>query len=454
LAQELRESLKKEKISAQSVDRTNNTRILVKFSSAADAENVKSLLDKDFTDLKELSRSQEGDSVSLILGMSETEMNAVEQQSVDQALETIRNRIDQFGVSEPDIRREGQNRLLIQLPGIQDSQRAKELIGKTALLEFKLVDDQHDVESAIKGTVPPGLEVLYDIKGGKTAYLVKKRSLLTGAYLTHAKVNIDSQYREPYVSIEFDKKGARLFEKITEENVKKRLAIVLDNKVYSAPVIQEKISGGQARITGRFTSEEARDLAIVLRAGALPAPVNIMEERTVGPSLGTDSIHKGLIAGLIGGFLVMVFMLLYYKLSGLMADVALIVNLLLMAAGLAAFQATLTLPGIAGFILTIGMAVDANVLIFERIREELAIGKSPRAAIEAGYERSSLTIFDANVTTLIAAVVMFQFGTGPIKGFAITLSLGVIASVFTALVLTREVYEYFLIQRKIKTISI
>ena len=232
------------------------------------------------------------------------------------------------------------------------------------------------------------------------------------------------------------------------------MAIVLDNHVYSAPVIQEKIAGGEARITGRFTTEEARDLAIILRAGALPAPVNILEERTVGPSLGADSIRKGLLSMCIGGLLVITFMLIYYKTAGLIADVALFLNILLIGAGLAGLQATLTLPGIAGIILTIGMAVDANVIIFERIREEMALGRTPRAAIDAGYDRATLTILDANVTTLIAAVVLFQFGTGPVKGFAVTLSLGVIASLFTALILSRLIFNYISVNRKVKTLSI
>jgi preprotein translocase subunit SecD len=313
----------------------------------------------------------------------------------------------------------------------------------------------------LKGDVPPGDEIVYQIEENpatrrttKTPFLLKKRTLLTGAYLTDARVQIDSQFNEPYVSINFDKKGARIFERITADNVNKRLAIVLDQNVYSAPVIQEKIAGGQARITGRFTAEEARDLAIVLRAGALPAPVNILEERTVGPSLGADSIHKGLLSMLIGGLLVVIFMIIYYKMAGLIADVALVLNIMLIGAGLAGFQATLTLPGIAGIILTIGMAVDANVIIFERVREELALGRTPRAAIDAGYSRATLTILDANVTTLIAAVVLFQFGTGPIKGFAVTLSLGVVASMFTALVLSRMIFDYILMYRQVKTLSI
>jgi len=288
----------------------------------------------------------------------------------------------------------------------------------------------------------------------KQPYLVKKRTLLTGEYLTDARVQIDSQFNEPYVAIEFDRKGAKLFERVTGENVKKRLAIVLDNKVYSAPTIQEKIPGGSARITGSFNTQEAHDLAIVLRAGSLPAPVEIIEERTVGPSLGHDSISKGLYSMVVGGILVLIFMVFYYKGAGLIADFALILNILLIAGGLAAFGATLTLPGIAGIILTIGMAVDANVLIFERIREELRLGKTPIASVSTGFDRASLTILDANVTTLIAALVLFQFGTGPVKGFAVTLSLGVLASVFTALVISRLVFDYLYVSIRVKSLSI
>jgi preprotein translocase subunit SecD len=277
---------------------------------------------------------------------------------------------------------------------------------------------------------------------------------LTGEYLTDARVQIDSQFNEPYVSIDFDNKGARLFERVTEANVKKRLAIVLDGHVYSAPVIQEKISGGSARITGHFTTEEAHDLAIVLRAGALPAPVEILEERTVGPSLGRDSIEKGILSMIIGGILVILFMGVYYKGSGLIANVCLVLNILLIAAGLAAFEGTLTLPGMAGIILTIGMAVDANVLIFERIREEIRLGKTPNAAVETGFGKATLTILDSNLTTLIAAVVLYQFGTGPVKGFAVTLSIGIVASMFTAIIVARLIFDYFIFQRRVKRISI
>lgn len=461
ISQEIREQLKKEHIRNITIDRVGGIKISAQIKNEESIEKFQALLDDQFKDLRELSNNKVDGVQTIMLDIPDSDRDQIEKLAVDQALETIRNRIDQFGVSEPDIRRQGENRILIQLPGIKDTQRAKDLIGKTALLEFKLVDDTQSLDNALKGNLPPGREILYKIdedpqtqRTSKTPFLLKKRTLLTGAYLTDARVQIDSQFNEPYVSINFDKKGARIFERVTADNVNKRLAIVLDNSVYSAPVIQEKIAGGQARITGRFTTEEARDLAIILRAGALPAPVNILEERTVGPSLGADSIRKGLLSMCFGGLLVVLFMVIYYKTAGLIADVALFLNILLIGAGLAAFQATLTLPGIAGIILTIGMAVDANVIIFERIREEIALGRTPRAAIDAGFDRATLTILDANVTTLIAALVLFQFGTGPVKGFAVTLSLGVIASLFTALILSRMIFDYILMNRKLKTLSI
>ena len=461
ISQDLRSLMKKERIKHIGLQRMDDSKIIVKLPDQTDINGFEGLLDKEFKDLRILSKSTEDGIFTVKMDLPDKEADQIKKLAVEQALETIRNRIDQFGVNEPDIHRQGENRILIQLPGIKDSKRAKAIIGRTALLEFKLLDDTHDLNAALKGDIPPEDEILYEIKEEtetgrfiKIPLLIKKQTLLTGAHLTDARVQIDSQYNEPYVSITFDKKGGRDFARITEANVKKRLAIVLDNKVYSAPVIQEKISGGQARITGKFSTDEAHDLAIVLRAGALPAPVTILEERTVGPSLGSDSIRKGLISMCVGGILVVLFMVVYYKGSGLIADIALILNIIMIAGGLAGFQATLTLPGIAGIILTIGMAVDANVLIFERIREEMNLGKTPRAAVDTGYDRATLTILDANVTTLIAALVLFQFGTGPVKGFAVTLSLGVISSVFTALVLTRIVFDYLLSQRKMKTLSI
>jgi preprotein translocase subunit SecD len=461
VAQDLRSTFRTERLKGASVNRVDTTKIAVEIRDPDSADPFEALLDKEFRDLRILSRSKNDGILTVVMDLPTRETEQIKNMAASQALETIRNRIDQFGVSEPDIRRQGEERILIQLPGIRDTQRAKDLIGKTALLEFKLLNETGDIDAALKGNPPPGSEVLYQINEDKetrrirkTPFLVKKRAALTGKYLTDARVQIDSQYNESYVSIKFDKKGARIFERVTEENVKKRLAIVLDNKVYSAPVIQEKISGGEARITGSFTTEEARDLAIVLRAGALPAPVTVLEERTVGPSLGSESIRTGIASMCVGGILVIIFMIVYYRVSGIIADLALVLNIILIAGGLAGFQATLTLPGIAGIILTIGMAVDANVLIFERIREETALGKTPRAAVDAGYDRASLTILDANVTTLIAALVLFQFGTGAVKGFAVTLSLGVLSSLFTALIFTRLVFDYILIYRKVKRLSI
>lgn len=462
IAQEMRGLLKEERIRYRALDIAAGDHISLVLAEKADRAEFNTLVEREFGRLDVRSEEIGNERVEVQIRLPVEEAQNTRDMAVRQALETIRNRIDQFGVSEPDIRRQGEDRILVQLPGVQDTQRAKDLIGKTALLEFKLVDETHDVNQALQGDVPQGSEILYsyqiDPETGQRAqrvpYLLRQRTLLTGANLTDARVQIDSQYNEPYVSLAFDRKGARIFERITEENVKKRLAIVLDDRVYSAPVIQEKISGGQARITGNFSTEEANDLAIALRAGALPAPVDILEERTVGPSLGTDSIRQGLLSMLVGGALVVIFMVIYYRTAGLIADVALILNIVLIAGGLAAFQATLTLPGIAGIILTIGMAVDANVLIFERIREELHLGKTQRSAVEAGYDRATLTILDANVTTLIAALVLFQFGTGPVKGFAVTLSLGVVASLFTALIVTRQIFDFLLIQRGLKRVSI
>ena len=459
--QDIRQLIRKERIRNVTLQSPGSRKIDVNVEGAEHIAEFKKLLNDELGDMQKKIRIDGNDILELSLLLRDDEVDHIKRLAVDQALETIRNRIDQFGVSEPDIRLQGHNRILIQLPGISDTERAKQLIGKTAQLEFKLVDDTGDVTAAANGQVPPGRQVLYreeaDSQTGsvrKIPYLLKKRAVLTGAYLTDARVQIDSQYNEPYVSIEFDKKGARIFERVTEDNVGKSLAIVLDDKVASAPVIQEKISGGQARITGQFDMEEARDLAIVLRAGALPAPVKIIEERTVGPSLGADSIRYGLISMLIGGICVVVFMMIYYKGSGVIADFALLLNIVLIAAGLSALQATLTLPGIAGVILTIGMAVDANVIIFERIREELALGRTPFSAVDAGFNRATLTILDANVTTLIAAVVLFQFGTGPVKGFAVTLSLGVLASMFTALILARLVFDIILKKRNVRSLSI
>ena len=404
---------------------------------------------------------RQGEGGEYLIEMVQGARQRVEDLAVRQALETMRNRVDQFGVAEPSLVRQGDRRLVIQLPGIKDPERAKRLIGRTALLEFKLVDDERSVQEALAGRVPPDSEILYQPiinretrrEEGRTPFLLKRRTVLTGDSLVDARVEF-GQFNQPQVSVRFDSRGARRFDRITAANVDKRLAIVLDKRIYSAPVIQERISGGTAVITGSFSDEEARDLAIVLRAGALPAPVKILEERTVGPSLGRDSIRAGVISIILGGILVLVFMVVYYKLSGILAVMALIVNLVIIMGVMAGFGATLTLPGIAGLILTVGMAVDANVLIFERIREELRLGKTIRAAVDQGYGRAFLTILDANVTTLIAALVLLQFGTGPVRGFAITLSVGIVASMFTAVFCTRVILDMVLARRQVRTLSI
>jgi preprotein translocase subunit SecD len=429
---------------------------------AASAEQLRGILKSEFGNLVEAKPPQTvGAATDFYLTLSKEEIRALRDYAVDQTLETIRNRVDQFGVSEPIIQRHGQNNILVQLPGIQDPERAKEIIGKTALLEFKLVDETANVEDAIKTGPPPGRQVLYgqpgrgeSIGAEKVAYVVEARPLMTGEYIQDARVRPAEQLQGASVELILNPAGARLFEQITAANVKRRLAIVLDNRVYSAPVIQERIAGGRASITGNFDLKEARDLAIILRAGALPAPVQIVEERTVGPSLGQDSIRQGITSFIVGGLLVIVFMIAYYRGAGLVAVVAVLLNVLYMLAILAGFQAVLTLPGIAGIVLTVGMAVDANVLINERIREELRAGRAVRSAIEAGYKNALPAILDSNVTTFLSGVILFQFGTGPIKGFAVTLCVGILSTIITAVYLTRIYYDYRIASRKLERISI
>jgi len=436
-----------------------NKTVTVLMVDAIDLKPVEEVMKNHTAYLKNEGVVREGR--GYLFRLSKEEENRIEQNAVSQGLETIRNRVDQFGVSEPTIQAQGERRILVQLPGIKDVDRAIKLIGKTARLDFKLVDESVSPQTALNGAMPEGDEILYEreenVETGevtKTPFLVKKRTVLTGETLSGAEVRYDSDFNEPYVAITFNSIGAMIFQEVTRANVKKRLAIVLDDNVYSAPVIQEEIAGGRAQITGQFTTEEARDLAIVLRAGALPAPVVILENRTVGPSLGKDSIEQGVQSILLGGLLVIIFIAIYYKLSGLVAVTALMLNLVLLLGALAYFGAALTLPGIAGMLLTVGMAIDANVLIFERIREEVRIGKTARAAIDAGYAKALSTIVDANITTFIAAVVLFQFGSGPIKGFAITLCIGIPASMFTAVFVSRAIFDSFMSRKKVANLSI
>ncbi len=398
--------------------------------------------------------------------MDKLSADVKEQDAIDRAKEIIRNRVDQLGVSEPQITQQGDHWIVVQLPGIDNPKQAIDLIGKTALLEFKLVNDKVQIADLLneegeidENKIPEGYEI---VKGKEdTRFLLKKEAGITGAYLTNAQVKIGGQYNLPYVALSFNSEGAKIFSKLTEQNVERRLAIVLDNVVQSAPVIRTRIPDGRAIIEGNFSMEEAKNLAIVLRAGALPAPVRIIENRLVGPTLGRDSVKAGITATIIGFVAVLIFMLFYYRLAGIIADIALFLNLFLLLGamvwvprimGLTPF--TLTLPGIAGIILTIGMAVDANVLIFERIKEEIKTGKTIYASIDAGYQRAFRTILDANITTLLAALFLFQFGTGPIKGFAVTLTLGIGVSMFTAIIVTHTIFDLILSGKKVERLSI
>jgi preprotein translocase subunit SecD len=397
----------------------------------------------------------------LVYTLKDSQANDIRKFAVQQAIEVVRNRIDALGTTEPVIAKQGDHRILVQIPGYENTARAKSLIGRTAELEFKLVDEKGDLDRALAGDVPPDDEIIYGdpVKRGdkiyRQPYLVKKRTELSGNEVTDARVSIDSRYNEYAVTLKFNNRGAERFDKLTSQHVGERFAIILEGVVKSAPVIRERISGGTAQITGNFTPQEARDLAIVLRAGALPAPVNIVEERSIGPSLGQDSINKGESSTLYGFIAVVVFMLVYYRLFGLVANIALVFNLVLIVAAMSMIGATLSLPGIAGIVLTIGMAVDANVLIFERIREELRNGRTPLAAIDAGFDRAFVTIVDSNVTTLIGAVILFQFGSGPVKGFAVTLTIGLLASMFTAITVTRAIIALTLgRQKRIERLSI
>src|SRR6266513_2607293 len=434
-AEDLKAQLERKGIAARRIAREGNATIAVELASPQ-AWNDLLTVAGEFQRFER--RNEEPAAGRLRLVMSEAEIRRLRDDAVRQGLETIRNRVDQFGVAEP-------------------------VIGRTALLEFKLLDERTPVEEALKGSLPESSEVLYQRRldketksERKVPYVVQKRTLLTGAELTRAEVQADPNSPGNWqVAIEFTATGARVFGEVTEANVGKHLAIVLDGNVYSAPRINERIPGGRAVITGQFTVDEARDLAIVLRAGALPAPVTILEERTVGPSLGADSVRQGLIAITASAAVVFVFMLFYYRLSGLIADVALGLNLLILFAAMAAFGATLTLPGLAGIALTVGMAVDTNILIFERIREELRLGKTPRSAVDAGFTRALRTIIDTHLTVMVTAAILYNFGTGSVKGFAVSLFVGLAASLFTAYFFTRLLFDLAYVgRRKVEAISI
>ena len=394
-----------------------------------------------------------GEDGGVTIALTEEAVEESRRAAVEQSIEIVRRRIDETGVREPTIQRQGAERILVQLPGFDDPDRIKRLLGRTAKMVFRLVDPNTTVKDARAGRLPAGSELLddaaeVDATGQPLQYVVRKRVMVSGDRLIDAQVGTDSRSGQPVVNFRFDSAGGKRFGEVTRDNVGRPFAIVLDRQVISAPVIREAILGGAGQISGRFTFQEATDLALLLRAGALPAPLKILEERTVGPGLGSDSISAGKAASIVGFILIMVFMAAAYGLFGLAADFALLVNIALIGGALSLLQATLTLPGIAGIVLTIGMAVDANVLVFERIREEVATGKTPFAAVDSGYRRALTTIVDANLTTLIVAILLFQFGSGPVRGFAVTLGIGICTSVFTAVTLTRLLVVWWLHRRR------
>jgi len=465
------ELLAEQHTSTGTIERVGSTMLVIPVSEKEVQDQVSKLIDDSFPSFVQ----NEVSDTHMRYALRGTEVDRIKKSAINQALETIRNRIDQFGVAEPLIQRLGENQIAIQLPGIKEPQRAKALIQKTALLEFKMLDEasplrlelpsqvervkEKDILKKFGSRLPEQDEILFERTTSKEGdrsysipYLIKKDVVLTGDVLQDARVTM-GDFSEPVVSMSFDSKGAREFEQITAANIGKRMAVILDGNVYSAPVIRARIGGGRAQIEGSFTTEEANDLAVVLRAGALPAPLKTLQDLTVGPSLGRDSIEKGIRTTLIAGMLVLVFMAVYYRLSGIVADMAIGLNLLGLMGALSGLNATLTLPGIAGIILTIGMGVDSNVLIFERIREELRQGRPIRLAVDGGYEKALVTIVDAHVTTLITGFALFVFGTGPIKGFAVTLCLGIGINLFTALVGTKVVFDIFN-RRKLQQLSI
>ncbi|MBF0140734.1 MAG: protein translocase subunit SecD [Magnetococcales bacterium] len=458
MVDDVRGVMRNAKLRYRGVEHSGKEEVSVKLSQPDEMTQARKVL---ATEIPHAVITEDPDHTTLKLTINPKDQKEMRNFAVEQSIQTIRSRIDQFGVAEPTIQKQGEDRILVQLPGLKDSSRAKALIGRTARLEFKVVDEKGDLAAALEGRVPAGDIVLYGEqtdkktkKANRQPYLLKKRTVLSGELLTDARVNFDSQYNEPYVSITFNSQGARKFSQLTAEHVNERMAIVLDNTVYSAPVIRERIDGGRAQISGSFTAEEAHDLAIILRAGALPAPVTIMEERTVGPTLGRDSIEHGITAALVGSLLVLAFMGIYYRAVGWLANLAVALNIVILLAILAWIQATLTLPGIAGMVLLVGMSVDANVLVNERIREELRTGKPPLLAIDLGYDTAFITILDSHITTLITALILFQFGTGPVKGFAVSLAIGLVASMFTAIFVTRVVLAMVLKNRRIKSLSI
>ncbi len=468
-ASDLRAILRKNKVRYLSI-RAHSDKLLVKFRNEADREKGSELIHDEYRELL-LKDVDSGKSYGLEVRLGENEIREIRKLALQQNITTLRNRVNELGVAEPVIQQQGDRRVVVQLPGVQDTVAAKRIIGATATLEYRAVDTEHDVQDAIDGKVPAGSR-LYKDRNGRY-YLLKNRIIVTGDQIINARSGFDSQGGQPQVTVTLDGKGARKMLEFTKENVGKPMAVVfIENKsttkmVDGKPVVvnrkvEEIISVATIRdvfskrfqTTGLDSPQEAHELALLLRSGALAAPIRIIEERTIGPSLGADNIEQGFESVVIGFILVLVFMAAYYKAFGLVADLALAMNLVLIVAVLSMLQATLTMPGIAGIVLTVGMAVDANVLIFERIREELRNGNTPQASIHAGYAKAFSTIADANVTTLIAAVVLFSFGSGPVKGFAVTLSIGILTSMFTAIMGTRAVINLVYGGRRLKRLPI
>ncbi len=469
-AGDLRQMLREEKIRYAGITRRDNGGVLVRFRNNDTRQQAYDLVRREFPEL-DVTERDNAQKPELLMRLNQRAADEVMRFALQQNITTLRNRVNELGVAEPVIQQQGSNRIVVQLPGVQDTAKAKEILGATATLEFRMVDTEHSVQEALAGRVPATARLYRESDG--TPVLLKRSVMLSGDYITDASSGLDSQTGTPAVFITLDGKGASLFSKRTRDKIGRPMATVfIENKTETLVINGEKVKkssteetviniatirdqlGKRFQITGLDNTEEARDLALLLRAGALAAPIEIVEERTVGPSLGQENIEQGFRSVIIGFVLVLVFMGVYYRVFGLVANLALTFNLVMIVAVLSMLQATLTLPGIAGIVLTTGMAVDANVLIFERIREEIRNGNTPQASIEAGYKKAFSTIADANITTLIAAIVLFGFGTGPIKGFAITLSIGIATSMFTAIMGTRAVINLYYGGRRVKKLQI
>jgi preprotein translocase subunit SecD len=469
-AGDLRQMLREEKIRYAGITRRDNGGVRLRFRDDDTRQQAYDLIRRELPEL-DVTEREDAQKPELLIRLNQRAVDEVMRFALQQNITTLRNRINELGVAEPVIQQQGSNRIVVQLPGVQDTAKAKEILGATATLQFRMVDTEHSVQEALAGRVPATARLYRESNGAPI--LLKRSVMLSGDYITDASSGLDSQSGTPAVFITLDGKGANLFSKRTRDKIGRPMATVfIENKTETLVINGEKVKkssteetvinvatirdqlGKRFQITGLGTTEEARDLALLLRAGALAAPIEIVEERTVGPSLGAENIEQGFRSVIIGFVLVLVFMGVYYRVFGLVANLALTFNLVMIVAVLSMLQATLTLPGIAGIVLTTGMAVDANVLIFERIREEIRNGNTPQASIEAGYKKALSTIADANITTLIAAIVLFGFGTGPIKGFAITLSIGIVTSMFTAIMGTRAVINLYYGGRRVKKLQI